>query len=156
MVLHQTSAQSVTALHVHTSAVMEWTWCFLVHWTDRPTSAMVILHPTYLQGFVSSKFFNVLTLWMIWCGSCQIVDDMVWFWCCVFPGGGKLPWRVGSQILALVWMNCIWSSLSACQFIDKESGHCIVASWIGKLYASSPFHSPSPCNKDYSLDLWSC
>ena len=126
MVFHQASSQSViTALHVRTSAGMEWTWWFLVHWTDRPTSAMVILHPTYLQGFVSSQFFNVLTLWMIWCGSCQIVDDMVWFWSCILPGGGKRLWRdVRSQVLALVWMNCIWSSLSVCPFIDKESGHC--------------------------------
>jgi len=42
------------------------------------------------------------------------MDDMVWFlsdcgWYGVvlvlcIPGGGKPPWRVGSQILTLVWM----------------------------------------------------
>ena len=121
MVLHQTSAQSATAFHVRTQPLWSEPGAFLY----RPTSAMVILHPTYLQGFVSSEFFNVLRLWMIWCGSCQIVDDMVWFWSCIFPGGGKRPWRdVRSEVLALVWMNCIWSSLCAYPFTEKDSGHC--------------------------------
>ena len=25
-----------------------------------------------------------------WSG-CEFLDEMVWFWSCVFPGGGKLP-----------------------------------------------------------------
>ena len=71
---------------------------------------LVVLSFRSLYRYKTQTVGPVVNFWMRWCGSGLVYSQEV----------ANFLEESGVKLLALVRMNCIWSSISADSFIDKD------------------------------------